>query len=133
MIAEKTKPQSIDDYISDYPEEIQNKLKQIRETIRKAAPEAKEVISYQMPAFKLNAILVYFAAFKDHIGFFPTPSPVKKFSKELSAYETSKGTIKFPMNKKIPLGLIAKITKFRVKEDLEKQKIKKNKNFSKGK
>jgi uncharacterized protein YdhG (YjbR/CyaY superfamily) len=115
---------TIDEYIKDFPKEIQIKLEQIRTTIKKAAPDAKEVISYQIPAFKQNHVLVYFAAFKNHIGFFPTANPIKVFSSELSAYETSKGTIKFPLNKKIPLGLITKITKFRLKEDLDKQELK---------
>jgi uncharacterized protein YdhG (YjbR/CyaY superfamily) len=78
-----------------------------------------------MPAYKLNSVLVYFAAFKDHISFFPTSKPIKVFSKELSKYETSKGTIKFPSDKNIPLGLISKITKYRLKEDLKKQRTKK--------
>ncbi len=127
MISTKNKIENIDEYISNFPKKIQIKLEQIRKTIRKAAPDAKEVISYQMPAFKMNGVLVYFAAFKNHIGFFPTSSPIKKFSKELSSYETRKGTIKFPLDKKIPLNLITKITKFRLKEDLEKQMKKKEK------
>ena len=119
------KQNTIDEYIKDFPKEIQIKLEQIRTTIKKAAPDANEVISYQMPAFKLNSVLVYFAAFKDHISFFPTSNPIKFFAEELAEYETSKGTIKFPLNKKIPLGLISKITKFRFKEDIDNRMRKK--------
>ena len=118
MISAKNKFQSVDEYIRSQPEAVQVKLKQIREAIKNAAPRAEEIISYQMPAYKLHTNLVYFAAFKNHIGFFPTSGPIKKFKKELVPYETSKGTIKLPLDKKIPLGLITKITKFRIKEDL---------------
>ncbi|MEJ2615197.1 MAG: DUF1801 domain-containing protein [Ignavibacteriaceae bacterium] len=119
MKSTDNKPKTIDEYINKFPKEVKVKLEQIRKTIKKAAPDAKEVISYQMPAFKLNSVLVYFAAFKDHISFFPTSSPIKVFAEELSGYETSKGTIKFPLVKKIPLDLVAKITRFRLKEDTE--------------
>lgn len=124
MIKTKYNPQNIDEYIAKSPEGVQNILTQIRETIKKAAPDAKEVISYRMPAFKMNGILVWFAAFNNHIGFFPKVSAMKNFEKELTKYETSKGTIRFPFDKKIPLELISKITKFRVKEELEKHKLK---------
>lgn len=120
----KTDFQSIDEYISTFPEEVQEKLKKIRQTIRNAAPEAKEVISYQMPTFRLHGILVHFAAFKNHISFFPTPSAIEEFKKELSPYETSKGTIKFPKNKPIPFNLITDIVKFRAEENLKKSKSK---------
>lgn len=116
--------QSVNEYIGTFPEDIQERLEQIRQTIRKAAPGAKEVISYQMPTFRLNGILVHFAAFTNHISFFPTPSAIVAFEKELSAYETSKGTIKFPKDKPIPRKLIARIVKFRVKENIEKSKTK---------
>ena len=109
----------VEEYISKYPEDIQNILQQIRAAIKKAAPKSVEVISYGMPAFKQNKVLVYFAVGKNHIGFYPTPNPIKVFSKELEGYKTSKGAIQFPLDKKIPLTLISKITKFRVKEDLE--------------
>ena len=125
MLSTNNTPRTIDEYISKFPQAVQIKLEQIRNTISKAAPDAKEVISYQMPAFKLNSVLVYFAAFKDHISFFPTSNPIKVFAKELAEYETSKGTIKFPLNKKIPLGLISKITKFRFKEDIDNRMRKK--------
>ena len=122
MLSTNNKARTIDEYISKFPKDVQIKLEQIRKTIKKAAPGAKEIISYQMPAFKQNHVLVYFAAFKNHIGFFPTSKPIKVFSKELSEYETSKGTIKFPLNKEIPFKLITRITKYRLKEDLENQK-----------
>jgi uncharacterized protein YdhG (YjbR/CyaY superfamily) len=127
MKSSKSKFQNMDEYISSFPEDIQKVLQQIRNTIHKAVPSATEVISYGMPAFKQNSVLVYFAAFKNHIGFFPTSKPISVFKKELSAYKTSKGTIQFSLYKKIPLGLITKITKFRAKEDLEKHSIKKQK------
>mgnify|MGYP003454491477 CR=1 FL=1 len=110
---------SIDDYINQFPDEIKSKLEKIRAAIKKAAPKSTEVISYGMPAFKQNKVLVYFAVGKNHIGFYPTPNPINVFSKELEAYKTSKGAIQFPLDKKIPLTLISKITRFRVKEDLE--------------
>ncbi len=110
---------SIDDYIIQFPVEIKSKLETIRTAIKKAAPKSVEVISYGMPAFKMNKVLVYFAVGKNHIGFYPTPNPIKVFSRELEGYKTSKGAIQFPLDKKVPLALISKITKFRVKEDLE--------------
>jgi uncharacterized protein YdhG (YjbR/CyaY superfamily) len=110
---------TIDNYISQFSGDTKIKLESIRATIKKAAPQAIEVISYGMPAFKLNNVLVYFALNKNHIGFYPTPNAIICFSKELAAYKTSKGAIQFPLDKKIPLTLISKITKFRVKEDLE--------------
>jgi uncharacterized protein YdhG (YjbR/CyaY superfamily) len=117
------KTRNIDEYIASFGEEgIQDKLKQIRQVIKEAAPEAQEAISYGMPAFKLNGTLVYFAAFKDHIGFFPTASGVSAFKKELSLYDTSKGTIRFPLNKPIPYELIKKIVTFRVNETWSKDK-----------
>jgi len=122
-----TPPKNIDEYIGRFPENIQEKLQKIRITIRKAAPTAIETISYQMPAFKLGGILVYFAAFTDHISFFPTSSGVKKFQKELKEFETSKGTIKFPFDKPIPYELISNITIFRVQENMGKISKKKKK------
>ena len=110
---------SIDDYINQFSDEIKLKLESIRTAIKQAAPKSTEVISYGMPAFKQNKVLVYFAVGKNHIGFYPTPNPIKVFTKELEGYKTSKGAIQFPIDKKIPLPLISKITKFRVKEGLE--------------
>jgi len=113
---------TIDDYISGFPEDLRIKLEQVRQTIKKAAPQAEEAISYGMPAFKQKGVLVYFAAFKDHIGFFPTSSGVANFQKELAGYDTSKGTIRFPLDAPIPHILIEKITKFRVAETQAKVK-----------
>ena len=116
---------NIDEYIAGFPDHIQGILEKLRDTIRKAAPGAEEVMSYQMPAFKFHGMLVYFAMHKNHIGFYPTPSGIEAFKKELSAYEGAKGSIKFPIEKPLPSGLITKIVKFRVKENLEKAKTKK--------
>jgi uncharacterized protein YdhG (YjbR/CyaY superfamily) len=115
---------SIDEYIALFPEEIQLKLQEIRAAIHAAAPEAEERISYRMPAFAQKGILVYFAAWKDHIGFYPTSSGTQAFRQELSVYEYSKGTIKFPLEKPLPLDLISRIVKFRVAESLKKAKEK---------
>jgi len=93
----------------------------MRQTIQNPAPNAKEAISYQIPTFKLNGNLVHFAAFKDHIGFYPTSSGINKFKRELSNYEVSKGTVRFPMNEPIPFDLVRKIVKYRVKENLDKR------------
>lgn len=119
-----TKFRNIDEYISTFPNDVQKILQQIRETVSKAAPRAEEVISYQMPAFKLHRVLVYFAGYKNHIGFYPGAKAIEVFRKELSEFNTSKGTVQFPLDKGIPLALIKKITKFRMREELEKQKKK---------
>ena len=111
---------TIDEYIASFPKEIQEILESIRKTIRSSAPNVIETISYQMPTFRLNGILVHFAAYKNHIGFYPTPSGIVEFSKKLSNYEYSKGSIKFPLNKPIPLDLIQEIVEFRVKENIKK-------------
>ena len=110
---------TIDEYIASYQKEIQQILETIRKTIKSTAPNATETISYQMPAFRLNGILVYFAAHQNHIGFYPTPSAITEFSKELSNYKFLKGSIKFPLNEPIPLELIKKIVEFRVKENTD--------------
>jgi uncharacterized protein YdhG (YjbR/CyaY superfamily) len=125
MKAKQTAPQNIDEYIAGFPVDIQVILEKIRMTIRKTAPDAEEAISYQMPTFKLKGNLVHFAAFKNHIGFYPVPTGIEKFKKELSVYESGKGSVKFPLDKPIPYTLIAKIVKFRVKENLEKARAKK--------
>jgi uncharacterized protein YdhG (YjbR/CyaY superfamily) len=117
----------IEEYIEKCPPELRGTLRKIRATIRKAAPAAREVISYQIPAFKQNEALVFFAAFADHISFFPTSSGVAKFKKDLAAYKTSRGTIQFPLEKPIPYKLIARITKFRAMEDAAKAAKKKKK------
>ena len=115
---------TIDEYIATFPVDVQAILQKVRETIRKAAPDATEAISYQMPTFKLNGNLVHFAAFKSHIGFYPVPSGIEKFKKELSVYPQGKGSVQFPLDRPIPYALISKIVKFRVKENLEKAKAK---------
>lgn len=116
---------SIDEYIASFPKETQKLLKQLRATIKKAAPKAEEVISYQMPTYKLNGALVHFAGYEKHIGFYPTPSAIAAFKKDLAAYKSSKGAVQFPLDKPLPLALVTKIVKFRVKEDSEKAAAKK--------
>ncbi|MEX0610022.1 MAG: DUF1801 domain-containing protein [Balneolaceae bacterium] len=119
----KIKFKTVEDYIESFPKDVQEILQQIRQSIQKAVPEAEEVISYQMPGLKLNGMLIWYAAWKKHIGINPrTPGLNQKFENELSKYEGSKGTIKFPLDKPIPFELITKIAKFRVKENLEKLK-----------
>jgi uncharacterized protein YdhG (YjbR/CyaY superfamily) len=113
---------NIDDYINDFPPDIQKTLQQIREVIQEAAPGAEETIKYAIPTFTLNGNLVHFAAFKNHIGFYPIPSGIKAFEKELSIYKRGKGSIQFPLGEPMPLKLISNIVKFRVKENLEKSK-----------
>ncbi|MBL7996449.1 DUF1801 domain-containing protein [bacterium] len=115
---------SIDEYIDAFPIDVQDKLQAVRRTIRNSAPKAVEAISYQIPTFKLHGNLVHFAAYKNHIGFYPTSSPIKVFAKELTRYKTSKGAIQFPIDEPIPLGLVRKIVKYRVKESTEKAKRK---------
>ena len=111
---------NVDEYISTFPKNVQAILQKLRQSIKEAAPEAEEIISYQMPAFKLNGVLVWFAAFKDHISLFPKVSAIEAFKEELANYETSKGTIRFPLNEPIPFNLIKEIVQFRVKENLSK-------------
>ncbi|MDD2796973.1 MAG: DUF1801 domain-containing protein [Bacteroidales bacterium] len=113
------KPDTIDEYIATFPHEIQMLLLQMRTTIREAAPQAEEVISYGMPAFKQNGMLVYFAAFSKHIGFYPTSSGIEVFQEELSNYVGGKGSVQFPFNQPLPLDLVKKIVAFRVNENLE--------------
>ena len=118
---------SIDAYIAIFPQEVQKKLNELRATIRASAPEAKEKISYQMPTFALKGNLVHFAAYQKHIGFYPAPSGIQEFKKELSVYEGAKGSVRFPIDKPLPLELISKIVKFRVSENLKKAEIKRSK------
>jgi uncharacterized protein YdhG (YjbR/CyaY superfamily) len=120
----KFQPKDIDDYISIYPKKIQKLLQTIRTTIAKAAPDAEEAISYQIPTFKLKGNLVHFAAFKNHLGFYPGADGVATFKKELSKYETSKGTIQFPFDQILPLKLISDIVKYRVMVNENKAKAK---------
>ena len=109
-------PKNIDKYIAGFPRDVQDTLKQIRTTIKKAAPDAEEAIKYQIPTFVLNGNLVHFAAFRNHIGFYPTPSGIEAFKDELSGYEGAKGSVQFPIDKPMPLSLIERIVTFRVKE-----------------
>lgn len=127
MAMETLPPKDIDDYINHCPVEVQAVLQELRETIRRAAPDAKETINYMVPTFTLKGNLVHFAAFKNHIGFYPAPSGIDQFRNELSNYELSKGTIRFPLGQPLPLELVSRIVKFRVQENLEKAEAKKNK------
>jgi uncharacterized protein YdhG (YjbR/CyaY superfamily) len=117
---------TIDDYIKKYPSDVQATLKKIRQAIKESAPAAREAIGYGMPTFKLNGNLVHFAAYKNHIGFYPTSSGIAAFEKELNPYKTSKGAVQFPIDEPIPYDLIKKIVKYRVKEQNEKTKAGKN-------
>lgn len=111
-------PADIDAYIAGFPAEVQAVLQQVRATVRAAAPKATEAIKYQMPTFVLHGNLVHFAAFKKHIGFYPTPTGVESFKKDLAPYHTAKGSVQFPLDRPLPYKLIAKITQYRVKENL---------------
>jgi uncharacterized protein YdhG (YjbR/CyaY superfamily) len=115
---------SIDEYIATFPEEVQKILEELRATIKASAPDAEEKISYQMPTFALKGNLVHFAAWNRHIGFYPTSSGTQAFTQELSIYESAKGSVKFPIDKPLPLELIGKIVKFRVTENLKRAEIK---------
>ena len=116
-----TKPfRTVEEYIATFPKTVQLELEELRQAIKEAAPEAEETISYQMPAYKQNGVLVWFAAFKKHIGFFPKTSALEAFKEKLADYETSKGTVRFPLGKPIPLDLVKEIVKFRKKENLSK-------------
>lgn len=119
------KPKNIEEYIAGFPQSTQKTLEQIRVTIRKVAPQAVEVISYGMPAFKLKGILVWFAAYSKHIGFYPKSSAIEVFNKEISAYKSAKGSIQFPLNKPMPLELISEIVKFRIAENMQEAESKK--------
>jgi len=122
LLSSKQKFQTIDEYIKTFPKDIQKILESVRQTIKNVAPEAEETINYQIPTFKLNGNLVHFAAFKNHIGFYPTPSGQKAFQKELAVYKSGKGSVQFPLDKPIPLSLIKKIVQYRVKENSAKTK-----------
>ena len=122
MTSARIKFEDIDSYIASFPEETRKLLQLLRITISKAAPQAKETINYGMPTFTLKGNLVHFAAFKNHIGFYPTASGIEAFKKELSGYVGAKGSVQFPLSKPIPFDLITRIVKFRVKESMEKHK-----------
>lgn len=129
-VSPQNAPEHVDDYIAGFPVEIQKVLQEFRSIIRKAAPEAQEKIGYQMPAFYLEGPLVYFAAWKKHIGFYAIPTGIAMFKDELSSFETSKGTVKFPIDKPLPVDLITRMVKYRVKENLMKAAEKKLKRRS---
>jgi len=120
MTPKKPRPQTITEYINAAPKAAQKKLREMRACIRKSAPGAKESLKWGMPAFSCGRILVTFAAFKNHIGLYPTPSAVKAFANDLSKYTTANASIQFPLEKPLPLPLIRKITTFRVRESIEK-------------
>lgn len=119
-----SKLQNIDEYIGQFPVEVQEILQEVRHTIREAAPGAREKISYQMPTFDLHGNLVHFAAFKNHIGFYPTPSGIEAFASELAGYESSKGAVQFPIDQPMPLDLIGRMVKFRVEENRKRAEAK---------
>jgi len=121
MAMPRPKFTTMDEYIASFPKDVQAILENMRRVIREAAPQAEEAISYGIPTFKLNGNLVHFAAFKNHIGFFPTPSAIVAFKKELSSYKQSTGTVQFPIDQPIPLDLVKKIVKSRVKENRDKE------------
>jgi uncharacterized protein YdhG (YjbR/CyaY superfamily) len=124
MRTNQTAPKDIDEYIAGFPNDVQEILEKIRTTIRKAAPDAEETIKYGMPTFTLNGNLVHFAAFKKHIGLYPVPRGIETFKNELAVYEGAKSTVRFPLDKPIPLNLISRIVKFRVNKNWERAEAK---------
>ena len=116
---------TVNEYIATFPKEVQQLLNQLRKTIKAAAPKADEVISYGMPGYKHYGMLVYFAGYKNHIGFYGTPTAHESFKKELAIYKSGKGSVQFPLDKPLPVKLITKIIKFRVQQNIEKEKLKK--------
>ena len=126
MEATSTKFKTVDEYFSAFPASTRKILQEVRRTIKQAAPQAEEVISYNMPAFKWHGILVYYAAYKKHIGFYPTASGIKTFQNEIAKYENSKGAVQFPIDQPMPVDLITKMVKFRMKENEQKEKAKKS-------
>ena len=127
MEAKKDSVNSVDMYISGFQKEIQIRLELIRATIKKAAPKAEEGFSYQMPAYTYKGKLAWFAGYKNHIGFYPMPDVLKEFKKEISVYKNAKGSVQFPLDKSLPVSLVSKIVKYRVKQNLEKEMAKKKK------
>lgn len=127
MKTDQAVPANINEYIAGFPPYIQEILEKIRQTIKAAAPEAEETISYQMPTFRLHGNLVHFAAFTNHLGFYPTPGGIVAFQDELSPYKAAKGSVRFPLDQPIPYDLIAKIVVQWVKENLEKAEVKRRK------
>ncbi len=121
MAPAKKKYSNVEEYITDFPSSVQPVLQKLRHSIVEAAPQADEVISYNMPAYKLNGILVYFAAYENHIGFYPTPSGITAFEKELSGYKQGKGSVQFTLEEQLPFELIQRIVKFRLEEQVAKK------------
>jgi len=124
---DQAEPATIDEYIKDFPPDVQAILEKIRGIIRKEAPDAEEAIKYRLPTFTLRGNLVHFGAFKNHIGFYPTPSGTERFRNELSVYEGAKGSVRFPLDQPIPYDLISEIVRFRVSENLQRAEAKKKK------
>lgn len=124
MKSDAPEPKTIDEYTAAFPPGVRKVLEEVRRTIREAAPEAGEAIRYRMPTFTLDGNLVHFAAYARHVGFYPTPSAIEKFGRELSAWKGAKGSVQFPLDEPMPLALIGRIVRFRVKEQLERAKAK---------
>jgi len=127
MRADQSAPKNIDEYIAAFPRDVQDILRKIRMTIRKAAPDAEEAIKYELPTFTLKGNLVHFGAFKKHIGFYPAPTGIERFRDELAGYVGAKGSVRFPLDKPIPYDLITEMVKFRVRETLDKAEAKRKK------
>jgi uncharacterized protein YdhG (YjbR/CyaY superfamily) len=127
MTTKRTTAKDIEEYIAGFPKDVQEILEKIRATIREAAPDAEEKINYGIPTYVLKGNLVHFAAFKKHIGFYPTPTGIEKFHNELSPYQGAKGSVQFPLDQPIPYDLISEIVRFRVTENLERAEAKKKK------
>ena len=125
---EKTKvvPETVDQYIAAFPADVKKRMQQLRKTIKAGAPNADELISYQMPGYKYFGMLVYFAAYKNHIGFYPGAGGVLEFYKELSSFKSAKGSVQFPHDRPIPYDIIGKIVRFRVKQNEDKFSLKKS-------
>ena len=121
MAASRRRFKTMDEYIDTFPEDVRRILNELRQTIKEVVPDAEETINYQIPTFTLNGNLVHFAAFENHIGFYPTPSGMEAFKKELSGYKSAKGSVQFPINEPLPLPLIRRIVEYRVKENLERK------------
>lgn len=127
MKPEQTAPTTIDEYIADFPPDVQEILQKVRATIREAAPSAEEIIKYQLPTFTLKGNLVYCGGFKKHVGFYPAPTGIEAYAEDLAPYKTGKGSIQFPYDKPIPYDLITKVVKYRVEENLRNAEAKKKK------
>lgn len=128
MKTKKAKPQTINEYIEGFPKDVQKILRMIRQTIHKTAPEAGEKISYQIPTFTFHGNLVSFAGWKSHIGFYPGSAALQVFGKNVTRYQVAKGTVQFPIEKPLPLGLIRRIVKYRMKENMRREKIRTQRN-----